>query len=226
MKQLVLDMGLPHGASFANFCVGSNLAALQHLKAWFAESATSGVAPPTYFWGTSGCGKSHLLQALAAALRDSHINFGWLDANCVKAPEFQTNWRVLLLDDVHAYNTQWQETAFNWFINAQTHRCAIFATGSAPPADLSVRDDLRTRLGWGHVFALQTLNDAERRAVLLQNALARGIVLNDDVLDFILNRFSRDLSTLMALLDLLDDYALQTQRAITIPLIKAMMNNT
>ena len=40
-----------------------------------------------------------------------------------------------------------------------------------------------------------------------------------------LRRFSRDLSSLMQLLDKLDSYALQTQRAITIPLIKAMLES-
>ncbi|MEY4436507.1 MAG: hypothetical protein RL175_1462, partial [Pseudomonadota bacterium] len=49
--------------------------------------------------------------------------------------------------------------------------------------------------------------------------------LSDEVMDFMLNRFSRDLSSLIQLLDQLDGYALQTQRAITIPLLKAMLEN-
>jgi DnaA-homolog protein len=44
-------------------------------------------------------------------------------------------------------------------------------------------------------------------------------------MDFMLNRFSRDLSSLMLLLETLDGYALRAQRAITIPLIKAMLEN-
>jgi DnaA family protein len=84
---------------------------------------------------------------------------------------------------------------------------------------------LRTRLGWGHVFALQALSEPERRAVLRQAADARGIFLGDEVMDFMLTRFSRDLGSLMELLDLMDGYALQTQRAVTIPLIKSMMDN-
>ena len=49
--------------------------------------------------------------------------------------------------------------------------------------------------------------------------------LSDEAMDFMLTRFSRDLSSLMQLLDQLDAYALQTQRAITIPLIKSMLEN-
>jgi len=62
--------------------------------------------------------------------------------------------------------------------------------------------------------------------VLRQAADVRGIALSDEVMDFMLTRFSRDLGSLMALLALMDGYALQTRRAITIPLIKAMMDNT
>ena len=101
----------------------------------------------------------------------------------------------------------------------------VVATGEWAPTDLKLRDDLRTRLGWGHIFALQVLSEPERRAVLRQAADARGVFLGDEVMDFMLNRFSRDLGSLMELLDLLDAYALRTQRAITIPLIKSMMDN-
>jgi len=82
---------------------------------------------------------------------------------------------------------------------------------------------LRSRLGWGHVFALQALGDEQRRAVVRREAEARGVALGEDVMDYMLKSFSRDLGSLMQLLDKLDSYALQTKRAITIPLIKTML---
>ena len=88
-----------------------------------------------------------------------------------------------------------------------------------------LREDLRTRLGWGHVFALQVLSEPERRAVLRQEADARGVFLSDEVMDFMLTRFSRDLGSLMELLDAMDGYAMQSKKAITVPLIKSMMEN-
>ena len=68
------------------------------------------------------------------------------------------------------------------------------------------------------------LSEPDRRAVLRQAADERGVFLSDEVMEFMLTRFSRDLGSLMELLDLMDGYALQTKRAITIPLIKAMMD--
>ncbi len=228
MKQLVLDMGLAKGPSLGNFCVGPNAAALEHLQLWLGQpgrAATPRSPVPTYFWGPSGCGKSHLLQAVRSSLQAQGQRVGWLDASVSVADEFDDTWAAVLLDDVHAFDVAQQQAAFNWFVNAQTQQIAVLAAGSLPPADLKLRDDLRTRLGWGHVFALQTLDDTQRREVLRASAQARGIALNDEVMDFMLTRFSRDLGSLMELLDLMDGYALQTQRAITIPLIKTMMDN-
>ena len=105
------------------------------------------------------------------------------------------------------------------------HCGGVLAAGELPPADLRLREDLRTRLGWGHVFQLHALTEPERRAVLRQAADARGVFLGDEVMDFMLTRFSRDLGSLMQLLEHLDAYALQTRRAITIPLIKAMLES-
>lgn len=228
MKQLVLDMGLAKGPSLGNFCIGPNAAALEHLQLWVGQPGRA-PAPrspvPTYLWGPSGCGKSHLLQAVRSALQAQGQRVGWLDASVSIADEFDDTWAAVLLDDVHAFDVAQQQAAFNWFVNAQTQQIAVLAAGSLPPADLKLRDDLRTRLGWGHVFALQTLDDTQRREVLRANAQARGIALSDEVMDFMLTRFSRDLGSLMELLDLMDGYALQTQRAITIPLIKTMMDN-
>lgn len=129
------------------------------------------------------------------------------------------------MDDVHLYTAEQQHWAFNWFVNAQTHQRPVLAAGELAPVDLKLRDDLRTRLGWGHIFGLQVLSEPERRSVLRQAADARGLFLGDEVMDFMLKRFSRDLGSLMELLELMDGYALQTQRAITIPMIKSMLEN-
>jgi len=228
MKQIALDIGLYAGPTVDNFVAGPNAAALEHVKLWLGQKdrVVTRSPVPTYFWGPSGSGKSHLLKAAREALREQGGRVGWLDASVQSAPEFDENWAAVLMDDVHLYTAAQQQIAFNWFVNAQTAQRPVMATGDTAPVDLKLRDDLRTRLGWGHIFALHLLTDPERRAVLRQAADARGVFLGDEVMDFILNRFSRDLGHLMELLELLDGYSLQTQRAITIPMIKSMMENS
>ncbi len=227
MKQIALDIGLSSGPTLANFFAGPNQAALQHMQMWASNDKRSPV--PSYVWGESGSGKTHLLRAVQAALRDQGCPAGWMDAAVPEPSAFDESWRVVILDDVHLYTAVQQHAAFNWFVNATTpgdgQQRWVLAAGQVPPSDLALREDLRTRLGWGHIFQLQVLSESERRAVLRQHADERGIFLSDEVMDFMLNRFSRDLSSLIQLLDQLDGYALQTQRAITIPLIKAMLEN-
>lgn len=227
MQQLALDIGLFNGPSLSNYWAGPNAEALRHLELWVGHG--HGSAPrspvPTYLWGPPGCGKSHLLQAAREALRAQGSTVGWMDADSHDALDFDEAWSAVFLDDVHLYTAAQQQQAFTWFVNAQTWQRPVLAAGELAPADLVLRDDLRTRLGWGHIYSLQLLSEPERRAVLRQAADARGIFLSDEVMDYMLKRFSRDLGSLMELLGLLDGYALQTQRAITIPLIKSMMEN-
>ena len=230
MKQLALDIGLAPGPTLAGFFAGPNEAALRHLQLWVGAGRAQGGPAlhspvPTYLWGESGSGKSHLLEAVRAALREQGARLGWLHAGLAEPPAFEESWSAVLLDDVERYTAAQQHAAFNWFVNAQSLQRGVVAAGALPPADLPLREDLRTRLGWGHVFHLQILRESERRAVLRQAADARGVMLSDDVLDYMLHRFSRDLGSLMELLTQLDGYALQTQRAITIPLIRAMLEN-
>jgi DnaA family protein len=227
MKQLALDIGLATGPTLAGFFPGPNESALRHLGVWIGDAPAPAAHSivPVYLWGESGSGKTHLLEAVRSALREHGASVGVLHAGMMQPPEFDERWGAVLMDDVHLYNPVQQHVAFNWFVNAQTLQRGVLAAGALPPADLALREDLRTRLGWGNVFHLQLLSEAERRAVLRQAADARGVLLADEVLDYMLHRFSRDLGSLMELLDQLDGYALQTQRAVTIPLIRSMLEN-
>ena len=227
MKQIALDIGLASLPSLSNFFAGPNAAALEHLRLWAGNSLRSPV--PTYLWGDAGSGKSHLLKAAAESLREQGARAGWMDAGMAEPPVFDEAWAGVILDDCHLYSAVQQQAAFNWFVNAlgsaDGHPRWVLAAGALPPASLPLREDLRTRLAWGHVFELHALTEPERRSVLRREADARGVFLGDEAIDFMLSRFARDLSSLMQLLEQLDRYALQTQRAITIPLIKAMLDS-
>jgi DnaA family protein len=222
MKQIALDIGWTDPPSFDNFAAGSNEAVLAHLKLWTTNATRSPV--PTYLWGEAGSGKTHLLTAAGEAIAEQGGRVGWMDPGMVQPPPFDEAWAAVVLDDVDAYSAEQQQAAFSWFVNAQTHQRWLLAAGSLPPSDLPLREDLRTRLAWGHVFSLQAPSEAERRAVLRQAADARGLFLGDEVMDYMLSRFSRDLGSLMRLLERLDRYAMANKRALTVPLLKAMLD--
>ena len=225
MRQMALDIGLAPEPTLTGFLPGANAAAVQHLRLWTGGATRSPV--PTYLWGLPGTGKSHLLRAVYEALRAQGVLVGWLDPGMRWPTSFDERWAAVLLHDVQHYSEAQQAAAFNWFINAIDPAVGpprwVLAAGNLPPADLPLREDLRSRLAWGHVFQLQPLGDEDLRAVLRRQASERGMVLAGEVLDYMLNHFSRDLGSLAQLLDRLDAFALQTQRALTIPLIKSML---
>lgn len=225
MRQLALNIGLAPEPTLDGFVPGDNAAVLQHLRLWAGGSDRSPV--PIYLWGPAGAGKTHLLRAVRGALQAQGGAVGWLDARTPADAVFDESWDAVLMDDVHLLDAGLQHLAFNWFVNAVAPASgrprAVLAAGRLPPADLPLREDLRTRLGWGHVFELHSLSEPAVRAALQQAARARGLSLADEVVDYVLARFARDLSSLTRLLDRLDRYALQTRRAITIPLVKSML---
>ena len=231
MKQIPLDIGLTPRPRLHTLVEGENGRLLTHVREALQQRQPQTV--PTYVWGPGGSGKTHLLQAVMQELHEQGLSAGWLDAStpCGGYPrEFDPRWSAVLLDEVELYSPEQQHTAFNWFINAMTPQQGeprwVLAAGSLPVADLPLREDLRTRLGWGQVHALQRLGDEDVRKALQQGAAERGLELGDEVVNYMLSRFSRDLGSLNELLGMLDGYALEQRRALTVPLLKQMLNET
>ncbi|MEF7613923.1 DnaA regulatory inactivator Hda [Aquincola sp. MAHUQ-54] len=217
MRQLPLAFGPRPPQTFDSYLARANAPAVAHLQALSLPAA------PVYLWGPAGSGKTHLLHALILAAQERGERAGWFSAQAPLPFEFDDTWSLIVIDDADALDAPRQHGAFTLFVEAMTHGVQLVAAGRMPPVDLPVRDDLRTRLGWGHVFALQPLGESEARAVLRREADRRGIFLSDEVMDYVLSRFSRDLKNLMGLLDRLDDFALAEQRAVTVPLLKLML---
>jgi DnaA-homolog protein len=217
MRQIPLAIGIEAPRTFDNFVPGANAPAIAHLQALGAQAA------PVYLWGPSGSGKTHLLEALVHRLDAQGMRAGWLTVADAAPWPFDDAWSLLVLDGADALDAAQQHAAFSVFVEATTRGVPVIAAGRVPPVDLGLREDLRTRLGWGHVFAVQPLGEAEARATLRRVADQRGIFLSDDVMDYLLTRFARDLKHLVAQLDRLDAFSLSTKRQITVPLLKQML---
>lgn len=217
MKQIPLDIGPEPAQTVENFLPGPNAAVIAHLL------ALAPGAPPVYLWGPAGSGKSHLLRAFVQRAQERGEAVAWLPASSPAAWQRPEHSDWIVFDDCDAFDAGRQQAAFSLFIDAAGSGAVVLAAGNVPPIDLPVREDLRTRLGWGHVFALQPLAEPEVRSALRREADRRGTFLSDEVMDHLLTRFSRDLKHLMGLLDRLDAFSLSTKRAITVPLLKQML---
>lgn len=216
MQQLPLPIAAEPAPSFDNFLVGANAAALAQL-----ESLRSGAAP-IYLWGPAGCGKTHLLHAAADRWQRSGGRAAWFDSARALPWSIDDGISLVVLDGCDAFDPTAQHAAFALFIEAAERAAVLIAAGRVPPVDLPLRDDLKSRLAWGHVHAIVPLADAEARAALRREADRRGIFLGDEVMDYLLNRFERDLGSLMRLLDRLDRYSLANKRGLSVPLVRQM----
>ena len=86
-----------------------------------------------------------------------------------------------------------------------------------------MREDLRTRLGWGLIYQVHGLSDEEKLDALAYAAQARGITLPTGVLPYLITHCQRDLNSLLSILDALDSYSLEIQRPITLPLLRSLL---
>jgi DnaA family protein len=192
--QLVLDIGPPAEPDFDNFVAGPNAEALASLRA-FAQGATREAV--MYLWGERGTGRTHLLRAAARA-----------------------NASLIISDDVEQLDEPAQQRLFAAINAARQGEPPVLAAGRQPPAQLALREDLRTRLAWGLVYQLKPLGDAEKALHLRAQAARRGLRLSDDVLAYLLTHLPRDLASLNGVLEALDRFSLATRRPITVPLVR------
>ena len=229
MRQRILDFAWAPLPPFAGFLAGDNAAVVAQLR----EQPWPGA--PVYLGGLAGSGKTQLLRELQARADEAGVVAQWFDATSPMPWVLADDAALVLLDGVDQFDDARQHAAFTLFVEAAsrvgqasetTARLGVqFASaGRLPPVDLPVREDLRTRLGWGPVHAVQPLTEGLTRDALRQEAARRGIALGNEVLDYILVRFARDLKSLMHLLHRLDGFALAEKRAVTVPLLKRMLD--
>jgi DnaA family protein len=197
-RQIAFDFAAPP-ARFENFIAGNNAECLARLRALDFPAVL-------YLWGETGSGKSHLLAAAAA-----------------HAEQAQTP--VVVADDAQNLDAAAQEALFDAFNATLTGGPKLIVAGDRAPLQLTLREDLRTRLGAGLVYALQPLSDAEKRLAILAAGRARGMPLSDEFVDHLLNHFQRDLRSLMGLIDALDRYSLAAKRAVTLPLLREVLQH-
>jgi len=184
-----------------------------------------------YLSGPAGSGKTHLCLATCAEAGHAgrpvaYFPLAALAGRLEAALAGEASAALLVLDglDAVAGNAADELALFDFHNRARAAGVAVLYTGSVDPMALPLHlPDLRSRLAQCVRFALAPLDDAGRREVLRQRAQARGLSLDDAVLDWVLTRVGRDLGTLGALLDRLDRESLAAQRRITIPFLRQLL---
>lgn len=234
--QLPLDIKLPDSATFANLVRGGNGEAIDHVRQSLGRRGDDGGA--IYVWGVPGSGKSHLLQAACqhiAAVGEASVYLPLQAAEATAAealvPAMLDGLESLALvcvDDVDAIaaDDAWETALFHLYNRIQATGGHLLVAGHAAPAELPLRlADLRSRLAWGWIFQLHVLGDEDKKRALQLRAGTRGFVLPDEVSDYLLRYYPRDMHALFSLLDRLDTASVIAQRRLTIPFVKSVLEN-
>jgi DnaA-homolog protein len=219
MRQLLLDLGAEKPQTLDTFVEGQNAELLQLLHLFVRRAPRTPSERFVYVWGDPGAGKTHLLRALQTDATARYIAAG----SPVDAYRFEKDVTLYLLDDCERLSADVQIAAFNLYNEVKENGGLLVAAGATAPAALVLREDLRTRLGWGLIYQVRGLSDDEKIEALRQAALARGIGLPSGVLPYLITHFRRDMRSLSAMLDALDQYSLETQRPITLPLLRSLL---
>ena len=217
MKQLALAVRLRAAAVFDSYYPGVN-----------AESCAALRAPgrdPLWLWGAPGTGKTHLLQAACAAAGAAAAYFP-LASSAGLPPDALAGFAsrgLLCVDDVDRVvgDVRWERMLFQLFNEAAELRTRVVFAAAAPPGALRWSlADWSSRATACVVYQLRELDDAGRIEVLRLRASQRGLQLPAETADYLLRRMPRDLASLLAVLDDLDEASLAAQRRLTIPFIR------
>lgn len=226
-RQIPLPFSRYDALDFDLYLTGDN----REVQATLQQTATGDQTRPLYLWGEQGSGKSHLLQATCKAAAKAGRTVAYVPLKLfAKQPVtildgLEAQQLVCVDDlDVVAGQRDWEEALFHLF-NRLYDRGGItlFAARLSPRRLDMVLEDLRSRLSWGLVYPLRALGDEEKIMLLKQRAESRGFYLADEVLQFLMTRASRDLTSLLALLDRIDHASLAEQRRITVPFVKSLL---
>lgn len=218
MSQLLLDIKPEQIPSLDNFVAGTNAELVGRL----ADLAAADNFDTIYIWGEEGCGRSHLLSAVALAAT-AHRTTRLVGGEAAGADMSVPPGGLLIVDDVDRLDADAQVALFRAFNAARLVGHAVLLAGPVPPLQLGLREDLRTRIGQSLIYEVKPLSDEEKSAALARHALLRGMKVDASLVNYLLRHGRRDLPSLMAVLDALDSATLQQQRPATLPLLKEVM---
>lgn len=227
VPQLPLQLRTAHEHGFAQWLGDAAVAA--RLQAWAAHAPDEAL----FLQGVPGSGKTHLAMACRAAaeaggLRAAYLALGNLSGRVAAAIDGIHEADLAVLDQLDAIcGTRADEEAlFDLHNRLRDGGKAVLYVARNGPAGLPlVLPDLRSRLAQCTLLALPAPDDALRAAVLRQRARARGLVLEDAAIDWLLTRTGRELGALVGMLDRLDRASLAAQRRVTVPFLRQVLES-
>lgn len=212
MRQLLLDLLPATSPSLDNFVPGGNAETLAAFTGWLAGTPDE---TAFFLWGEAGAGSSHLLLA---------SGFTYVDA--AQDPDLATltDTDLLAVDHVERLSPAGQIVLFNTYNRYRADGGRLLGAARQPPQHLALREDLRTRLGQGLIYRLHALSDEEKAGALARQAKERAMKMPPETITYLMHHAPRNMRVLAACIEALDRYSLEHKRAITLPLLRELLN--
>ena len=168
-------------------------------------------------WGEAGCGKTHLLHIWAARTGAAL----WAGPALRGLPELPAA-NGIAIDAADAVE---DETALFHLLNAAGEAgLPVLLAGRTPPSRWTIRlPDLASRLRAITAVQIGPPEDELLRALLARLLAARGIRLEQPVLDWLLLRLPRSAAALRDAVGRLDDASMEQHRDITVPFARDVL---
>lgn len=228
-KQLPLHFEFRADLTFNNFYPGNNQEIINHLQNCVAGTGEQQI----FLWGSQGLGKSHLLQACCCqaytlGFRSFYFSFSGSSLPDPTILNGLDEIDIVCFDNIECFtgNPAWEMAFFNFFNQHRDRGHKLIISAHCAPNDLGIQlPDLQTRLNWGLALKMRPLDDQGRIAALTFKANQMGFEISSKAGRFLLTHYSRDLSSLWALLEKLDQASLAAKRKLTIPFLKQVMDD-
>lgn len=243
IKKLHVDPRLNPDNSFNNFVEGECNRLARSAGNAVAENPGGTAFNPLFIYGDSGLGKTHLSQAIGIRVKERYPEKTVLYVN---ANKFQTQFveavrnnnkndflhfyqmiDVLIIDDVQEFagKEKTQDIFFHIFNHLhQSGKQLILTSDKAPVEMQGMEQRLLSRFKWGLSADLQTPDFETRIAILRQKIYHDGIVISDEVIDYIASHITSNIRELEgALISLLAQSTLN-KKEITLELAKQMID--
>lgn len=229
LSQIPLNLGgSKNRKDFASFFGEDNRYVVNFLK----KIASNKINHCVYLWGAEGTGKSHLLQASCqlAGEQGHHVSYIPLVKNKKLNPDILHDLGKLdlvCIDDIHLIgdSLKWQQGLVCLYNELRDNKNSLLITSNVSPKNINLLiEDLKSRLSWDQTYKIISPTDELKIEILKRKAHSRSFDLDDDVLEYIMLRVDRKLSSLVKILDILDHSSLVTKRKITIPFVKEMLS--
>ncbi len=224
MRQLLLDVIPSSMPTLANFLPGRNAELVSLI-----QNILSGREQERfiYLWGGLGCGRSHLLQAIVREYSQKNLEAVYFACETYVNFNIEGEIDCVAVDNVDHLDSSSQIKLFNLYNQIRDDGTVVLlVSGNAAPAQLALRQDLVTRLGWGLVYHVHELTDEEKMHAMKSHAANCGFDLSQDMCVYLLRHARRDLSSLIETINALNRYSLSSKRQITIPLLRKLLQGT